>query len=194
MTGSELSRRSLLKGSVAGLAAASLTGASALSASAPLKGRIHQAVCRGPYEHIPLDEFCRACADMGLVGIDLLRPEEWQVPLRYGMRCTMGSALSLDLYHGFAHRDQQARLEQDLRAAIPLAAKAQVPNLICFSGTRFHVPDDEGAARCIESFNRLKGMAEDHGVTLCMELLNSKVNHPGYMCDHTAWGVEVCAR
>jgi len=190
MSSTELSRRSLLAGAVTGVAAAVLP-AGAEGVKAVRKGRIHQAVCRGPYAHIPLDELCRAAAEMGLQGIDLLRPEEWDVPLRYGLRCTMGQAVSLDLYHGLAHPDQQARLEQDLRTAIPLAAKHKVPNLICFSGTRFHVLDDQGAANCIASFNRLKPIAEDHGVTLCMELLNSKINHPGYMCDHTAWGVNV---
>jgi hydroxypyruvate isomerase len=66
-----------------------------------------------------------------------------------------------------------------------------VPNVITFSGSRNGMPDDEGADNCIIGLNRVKRIAEDHGVNICLELLNSKINHPDYMCDHTAWGVSV---
>ena len=82
-------------------------------------------------------------------------------------------------------------IEAAFRTNIPLAAKAGVPNVITFSGNRRGMSDDEGARNTIAGLNRVKKIAEDNGVTICLELLNSKVNHPDYMCDHTAWGVRV---
>ena len=87
--------------------------------------------------------------------------------------------------------ENHARIEEGFRKNIPLAAKAGVPNVITFSGNRAGMSDEEGAKNTIAGLNRVKKIAEDNGVTICMELLNSKVNHKDYMCDHTAWGVDV---
>ena len=87
--------------------------------------------------------------------------------------------------------ENHARIEEGFRKYIPLAAKAGVPNVITFSGNRNGMSDEEGARNTIAGLNRVKKIAEDNGVVICMELLNSKVNHKDYMCDHTAWGVQV---
>ena len=87
--------------------------------------------------------------------------------------------------------ENHAKIEEGFRKNIPLAAKAGVPNVITFSGNRAGMSDEEGAKNTIVGLNRVKKIAEDNGVVICMELLNSKVNHKDYMCDHTAWGVQV---
>ena len=87
--------------------------------------------------------------------------------------------------------ENHASIEQAFRTNIPKAAAAQVPNVITFSGNRAGMSDEEGARNTITGLNRIKKIAEDHGVTICLELLNSKHDHPDYMCDHTTWGVRV---
>ena len=187
-----ITRRALLKSSVAGVAAAqipSLVGA--LSASVPRKGRIRQSVSRWCYQKIPLDQLSAAAAQMGLRGVDLLQPEEYDVPRRYGLICTMAYAGGGEIKSALNRTENHAAIEQAFRTNIPKAAAAQVPNVITFSGNRAGMSDPEGARNTITGLNRVKKIAEDHGVTICLELLNSKHDHPDYMCDHTTWGVRV---
>jgi len=130
-------------------------------------------------------------AKIGLRGVDLLQPEEYEIPRRYGLVCSMGYAGGGDIKKALNRMDNHAAIEEALRKNIPLAAKVGVPNVITFSGNREGMSDDEGARNTIAGLNRVKKMAEDHGVTICMELLNSKRDHHDYMCDHTAWGARV---
>jgi hydroxypyruvate isomerase len=188
-----ITRRALLKSSVAGVAAAQVPSlAYALSAGVePRKGRIRQSVSRWCYQKIPLDQLSAAAAQMGLRGIDLLEPEEYDVPRRYGLICTMAYAGGGEIKNALNRTENHAAIEQAFRMNIPKAAAAQVPNVITFSGNRAGMTDEEGARNTITGLNRVKKIAEDHGVTICLELLNSKHNHPDYMCDHTSWGVRV---
>jgi len=153
--------------------------------------RIRQSVSRWCYPHMTLDELAASAATMGLVGVDLLKPEEFSVPARHGLICTMGYVEAGDIKKGLNRLENHAEIEAGLRKNVPLAAKAGVPNVITFSGLRDGISDEEGARNTVVGLRRMKSIVEDHGVTLCMELLNSKVNHPLYMCDHTAWGVNV---
>ena len=125
------------------------------------------------------------------MGVDLLMPEEYEVPRRSNLICTMGYAEGGEINRGLNRTEHHAAIESGFRKNIPLAAKAGVPNVITFSGLRDGMTDDEGARNTILGLRRVCRIAEDHGVTICMELLNSKVDHPGYMCDHTDWGVRV---
>lgn len=135
---------------------------------------------------------CAAAARIGLDGIDLLQPAEYAVPRRHGLRCTMGYAADImTIPNGLNRRENHAAIERAFRIGIPQAAKAGVPNVIAFSGNRRGLSDAEGADNTVAGLNRLKRIAEDHDVTICVELLNSKVDHPDYMADHTAWGVRV---
>ena len=124
-------------------------------------------------------------------GIDLLQPEEYEIPRRFGLVCTMGYAGGGEIANALNRIDNHSAIEQAFRVNIPKAGKAAVPNVITFSGNRRGMSDDEGMRNTIAGLNRVKKIAEDHGVTICMELLNSKLDHPDYMCDHTAWGVRV---
>jgi len=188
----EFTRRRLLESSVAGIAAFAVpTVASFDTAATARKGRIRQSVSRWCYEKIPLDQLCDYAAKIGLKGVDLLEVNEYEVPRRYGLICTMGYAGGGDIGKALNRTENHAAIEQAFRVNIPLAAKAGVPNVITFSGNRGGMGDDEGARNTIAGLNRVKKIGEDHGVNICIELLNSKRDHHDYMCDHTAWGVRV---
>ncbi len=138
-----------------------------------------------------MEDFCRQSAEIGLSGIDLVEPEDWPTIRKYGLvpTVTQGKASIPD---GWNRKESHDRLEAGIRDRIHLAAEAKVPNVITFSGNRRGMSDEEGKANCIAGLRRIAKFAEDSGVTVVLELLNSKVNHKDYMCDHTAWGVEVC--
>ena len=188
-----ISRRRMLESIVASAAVATSGPALWSSNDAPIvrRGRIPQSVCQWCYPHIPLDGLTAYAAHIGLKGIDLLNPDQYDVPRRYGLICTMGYAGGGEIANGLNRLENHAAIESGFRKNIPLAAKAGVPNVITFSGSRAGLSDEQGAKNTVIGLNRVKKIAEDHGVTICMELLNSKVNHKDYMCDHTAWGVDV---
>jgi hydroxypyruvate isomerase len=183
----------MLKSAISGITVASMPSMAWPEQKEPIqrKGRIKQSVSRWCYEKIPLDDLCAYAAKIGLKGVDLLGPEEYEVPGRHGLVCSMGYAGGGEIPTALNRVENHARIEEGFRKNIPLAAKAGVPNVITFSGNRAGMSDEEGAKNTILGLNRVKKIAEDHGVTICMELLNSKVNHKDYMCDHTAWGVQV---
>ena len=138
-----------------------------------------------------IDQLAQAAANIGLQAIDLLQPDDYEIPRRYGMVCSMGYAGGGEINKALNRVENHAAIEQAFRANIPRAGKAGVPNVITFSGNRGGLSDDEGARNTIAGLNRVKKIGEDHGVTICLELLNSKRDHHDYMCDHTAWGVRV---
>ena len=186
------------------LATATAASAAALTGFAPsslvalpvpsMPGRLKLSVSRWPYGKFTLDQLCQMSRELGLNAIDLLEPDQWDVPRRYGLVCAMGYATvpnpNARLNEGFNKIENHSWLIPAYQRAIPLAAAARVPNVICFSGNRNKgQTDDEGREICARGLRPLLPTAERHGVTLCMELLNSKVDHAGYQCDHTAWGV-----
>jgi hydroxypyruvate isomerase len=189
----QFTRRMVLKSSVAGVAAMAVPShmASLGGAATARKGRIRQSACRWCYAKIPLDQLCAYAAEIGLKGVDLLGPEEYEIPRRYGLICTMGLAGAGDIPKALNRVENHAAIEQALRMNAPRAAKAGVPNVITFSGNRAGMPDEEGARNTIAGLNRVKRIAEDQGLNICLELLNSKRDHHDYMCDHTDWGVRV---
>ena len=186
-----LTRRDLLKSSVAGVAAAKLSSFAEASETVARKGRIHQSVCQWCYRQMPVEQLAEYAARIGLRGVDLLKPDEYELPRRYGIICTMGYAGGGEIPKALNRLENHAGIEEAFRTNIPRAAKAGVPNVITFSGNRSGMSDDEGARNTVIGLNRVKKIAEDNGVTICLELLNSKRDHHDYMCDHTAWGVRV---
>jgi hydroxypyruvate isomerase len=180
----------------------SLTAVSLLSVSAAEKpaatrraGRLKQGVCRGVFKgtNLEIDGMCREAARLGAVGIDLVGPETFPTLAKYGLIPTMvpgGSGIKGGINDPKLH----AEIEPKMRDAIKAAAAAKAPNVIVLAGDRQGISDAQGADNSVAFLKRIKSQAEDAGVTLCIELLNSKVNHPGYMADRTSWGVEVCKR
>jgi hydroxypyruvate isomerase len=159
------------------------------------KGRLKQAVCRGVFKGTTLDMEgqCREAARLGAYGIDLVGPETFPVLKKHGLIPTMvpgGSTIKA----GINDKNNHSTIEPKMREAINAAAAAGAPNVIVLAGDRKGLTDEQGLENSALFLNNIKAQAEDKGVTLCIELLNSKVNHPGYMCDHTAWGVDLCKR
>jgi hydroxypyruvate isomerase len=156
-------------------------------------GRIKQSVswwCFAPSRLEPR-QFVRAAAEIGYVAIDLAKEEHWQLIKDHGLAiASIGGHASIA--SGLNRRDQHDRIEQEILASIAHAERWGVPNLVCFSGNRAGLDDAEGAEICAEGLRRVAPAAEAAGVNLVIELLNSKVDHPDYQCDHTAWGVSVC--
>ena len=190
---SKLSRRDILKTAMSGATVASLPAISWAQGDAPIKrkGNIKQSVSRWCYQNIALEQLCEYAAKIGMKAIDLLEQTEWEVPRRYGLICSMGYGGGGEIKSALNRVENHAKIEEAFRKSLPKAAKLGVPNVITFSGNREGMSDEEGAKNCIAGLNRVKKIAEDSGVTICLELLNSKVDHKDYMCDHTAWGVRV---
>jgi hydroxypyruvate isomerase len=191
-----MTRREMLAATAGAAALAALDVAPSPMRAAPAPpGRLKQSVCRWPFESIPLPEFCRAAQAMGLVAIDLLQPDEWPIARDAGLICSMGyPSRRRDLIaRGFNDRANHDLLVQELTDTLPLAARAGVPNLIAMFGDRGGRTDDDGVAACVEGLRRVAPVAETEGVTVCVELLNSKVDHADYQGDHTTFGARVIA-
>jgi hydroxypyruvate isomerase len=192
------SRRELLAVGAAGLVAAMLPSRSfgsrfPVPGSHIAAGRLKQSVARWTYSKIPLPELAKSAKRIGLAGIDLLQPNEWDVVRDAGLVCSMGYPTDRKdfLGTGFNDRANHAMLLGELERTIPLAAQHNVPNVIAMFGNRAGKSDSAGIAASIEGLSKIKPLAEQHGVTVCVELLNSKVDHKDYQGDHTAFGVEV---
>ena len=158
--------------------------------SAAATGRLKQSVARWCYARMPMEDLCRQAAAMGLAGIDLVDPPDWPTIKKYALTPAMVTGAGT-IPHGWNRKEDHDALVKQMQNNIVLAAEAKVPNVITFSGYRAGMGDDEGKQNCIEGLRRVKAFAEDHGVTICMELLNSKIDHKDYQCDHTQWGVDV---
>jgi hydroxypyruvate isomerase len=153
-------------------------------------GRLKHSVSRWCYGRIPLDDLCKAAKDIGYSAIDLLDEKDWETPKKYGLACAMANGFG-SIPVGFNDPANHDKLVADATAMIPKAAAAGVPNIVCFSGNRRGMSDADGLTNCITGLKRLAPLAEQHGVTLCLELLNSKVDHKDYQADHAAWGAKV---
>jgi hydroxypyruvate isomerase len=171
-----------------------IEGAAATNGEAALPtAAFKHSVTRWPYPKFTVDELSRVAHELGLDSVELLEPDEWAIAKKHGLACAMGYATVPDprtrLTQGFNRVENHAWLIPAYQRAIPLAAAAGVPNLICFSGNRDGLSDELGRENCARGIAPLLPLAQQHGVTICMELLNSKVDHRDYQCDHTVWGV-----
>jgi hydroxypyruvate isomerase len=181
-------RRELLIG-LAGVAA--LPAARRAADRVVKNGRLKQSVSRWCYNAIPMPDFCRAVADMGLTAIDLLEEPDWAVARQFGLTCSMGYAGGGSIPDGLNVKANHDAIVRNFTQTIPRAAAAKVANVITFFGNRRGISDAEATDNCVDGLNRVKTIAEDHGVTICVELLNSKVNHPDYHGDRTAFGAAI---
>ncbi len=185
----EITRREALAATGAALAAASLGAAE--GGRVVQKGRLKQSVCRWCYRTIDLPELCKAVAEIGLTAIDLVDEKDWPVLKEHGLVCSMGWHTGGDIPNGLNDPANHDLIVNGLLGALPRAAKAGVPNLIAFFGNRKGRSDEDAIKNCVAGLNRVKKAAEDSGVMVCVELLNSKVDHKDYQGDRTWFGVEV---
>lgn len=193
-----LSRRNALKSiSMAGVAAASVGAGASLEAAeiAPqkLKGNVHHSVCKWCYPDLSLEELAQAAAQFGMHSVELLNPDQYAVVKKHGLVCAMANGPG-GITKGFNRIEHHAELIEGFERMIPQVADAGFPNIICFSGNREGLDDETGLENCAIGLKKIMSLAEKHQVTVCMELLNSKVNHKDYQCDHTSWGVDLAKR
>ena len=163
----------------------------------PLKGNIKQSVCQWCYDKMPLEDLAKQAKEIGLIGIDLIGKEGWHVLKKYDLISTMcygdlEGKSTRSLTNGWCDKSFHKDLITHFKRHIKQVANAGWTNLICFSGNRRSLSDEEGLDNCVEGLNKIIKIAEDYGVILHMELLNSKVDHFDYMCDNSKWGVELC--
>ena len=193
------SRRKLIKamalGTTAAMAAPAITFAKQFEAEPELKlkGNIHHSVCQWTYNFMALEELCKIVKNIGFNAIDLIGPKDWPMLQKYGIYSSMCyTAGENSLTKGFNDPSQHDRLIKDFLEVIPLMKKAGYKSVICFSGNRNGMDDETGMKNCAAGLKKIMPLAEKNGITLIMELLNSKVDHKDYMCDHTNWGVGLC--
>jgi hydroxypyruvate isomerase len=182
-----------MAGAVAATAATSLNSVFAGDGKGAiqLKGNIHHSVSQWCFNDIPLDDFAKACMEMGIESIELLGEKDWATVQKAGLKCAVGYATDWGIPKGFNRIANHEKLITDFETMIPIAAAAGIPNLICFSGNREGQNDNEGMINCAKGLRRLMPAAEKHGVTIIMELLNS-YGHKDYQCDKTTWGSALC--
>ena len=192
----QTNRRSFIQSAIATAAVpAILPLAAGAQAEVPkLKGRIRQSTTRWPLGKLSLDEICRTLKEMGLHGLDLAgNRSEWPVLKEHGLVATMVPGAG-GLQDGINNAAKHPEYLRQFRENIAAAAEFGWKRVITLSGVRGDISDADGMTACETILKEAVKIAADHNVTICMELLNSKVDHPGYMCDHTAWGVELCKR
>ncbi len=158
-------------------------------------GNINHSVCQWTYNFIPLEELCKAVKEIGFSAIDLLGPKDWPMVQKYGIYCSMCYIDGeISLTKGFNDKTYHADLVKRYLDIIPLMVAAGYKDVICFSGNRNGMDDETGLKNCVEGLQQIMPAAEKNGITLQMELLNSKINHHDCMCDNYKWGVELCKR
>ncbi len=159
-----------------------------------LKGNVNHSVCRWCYSKIEFEDLCKAAKEIGLQSVELTGPDEWPILKKYGLTSAMPWGAGKGIVEGFNDLKLHDELVASYEAIFPKVAAAGLDKIICFSGNRHGMDDEQGLENCAIGLKRLMKSAEKYKVTMSMELLNSKVNHPDYMCDHTNWGVELCKR
>ncbi len=197
----QISRRSVLKsitGSAAFLSAATILPSAAKAEilkeewkDLKLKGNVNHSVCKWCYPKISLDDLCKSAKEMGLSSIELQGPEEWPTIKKYGLTCAMPWGAGKGIENGWNNPALHDELLASFEDIIPKVANAGLDKIITFSGNRKGLSDEQGLENCAKGLKRLMKTAEKYKVTVSMELLNSKVNHKDYQCDHTKWGVDL---
>jgi hydroxypyruvate isomerase len=193
---SNINRRKAIKAMALGSSAMALpnlvSSRESFSDSNPLKGNVNHSVCQWCYGDIPLEVLAREAKKLGLVGIDLIGPDSWDILKKYDLDSTMCNGAELNLVDGFNDVKFHDKLIPRYIEHIDLVSKAGYKNLICFSGNRRGMDDELGLKNSVKGLKAILSHAEKKGVVLTMELLNSKVDHSDYMCDNSNWGVALC--
>ena len=192
-------RRTVIKKLLAGTAALSASGA--LSAfktyntnKVKFKGNINHSVCQWCYGFISVEELCKAVTEIGFSAIDLVGPKDWPTLKKYNIYSSMCNGSEISLTEGWNHTEYHSTLIDKFTSYIPLMVQAGYKDVICFSGSRKGMDDETGLKNCTDGLKKVIGLAEKNGITVHMELLNSKIDHKDYMCDKSVWGVELVKR
>ena len=197
-----LDRRSLLRHSMTGalgLTALPYLGGRSLADDTShqrrvLKGNIHHSVARWTFDFLPLEGLCQLSTELGIKAIDLVGPEEWPILKRYGLDASMCHGAELSLEDGWGDTRFHPALIERYRQYIDLVSQAGYTNLICFSGNARGMDPEQGLQNAEAGLKQVLAQAEAKGVVLQMELFNSKIDHPDYLCDNSTWGIELSRR
>jgi hydroxypyruvate isomerase len=188
-----MQRRDFLMASLAATTALAATADAAAPTTPSRKGRIKQSVCRWCFGGVKLEELCEKSKEIGIQSVELLGEKEWHIPAQYGLTCAVANGPTA-IGNGYNRTENHDRFTKEGERLLPLVKAANIPCMIVFSGNRAGMSDAEGLKNCAAGLKRLTPLAEQLGVTIIMELLNSKVDHKDYQCDRTAWGVELVKR
>lgn len=180
--------------STAALASLSTRLSAADAALGGAKGRVNHSVCKWCYPRIELEQLCKEGKEMGLASVELLTVDQFPVLKKYDLACAMVSGVPGGIENGLNRVENHDKIVKFYEETAPLVAQAGFKNIICFSGNRRGLSDEQGIENCAIGLKRVASICEKHNVVAVMELLNSKVNHKDYQCDHTEWGVELCKR
>ena len=197
------SRRTLIKNLALGASVLAMNPASAIASykvakkksgeNLKLKGNINHSVSRWTFNYLSLDDLCNAVKEIGFNAIDLVQPKDWPTLQKHGIYSSMCyTAGDNDLYKGLDNPIYHEKLIKEYLDVIPIMAKAGYKNLICFTGTRNGMDDETGMKNCKDALEKILPFAEKNGVTMAMEILNSKIDHKDYMCNHVEWGSALC--
>ncbi len=196
-----LTRRSAIHRLAGGAATAAVAAsldqrlnAAETAAGAGMKGRINHSVCKWCYPKVGLEDLCKAGKEMGLSSIELLELGDFPTLKKHGLSCAMVSGVPGGINQGLNRLENHDKIVAFYEATAPKVAAAGFKNIICFSGDRKGMSNEQGLENCAIGLKRIMSTCEKNNVVAVMELLNSRVNHPDYMCDHTAWGVELCKK
>jgi hydroxypyruvate isomerase len=195
-----VTRRRMLQGAAGALAAGTLAVSRAARGQdkaatelprAVVKGRLNQSVCAWCFK-MPLDQLAQNAVAIGLKSIELVEPKDWPILQKHGLICAMTP--SHPIGQGFNKKENHEKCIAALKKSIDACAQAGFPNVITFSGNRDGMPDDVGLDNSVEGLKKVIGYAEQQKVTICIEVLNSRLNHKGYMCDTVEWAGQLCKR
>jgi hydroxypyruvate isomerase len=207
------SRRRLLEGAagaiVLGASAGrgeAVAGEAQATESGPAvrNGRIKQSIvhwCFAP--HFDVETLCRVAKQLGCVSIELIEPKYFPVLKQHGLECAIASinmAPDPPFRKGFNNPEHHERVIKATRDAIDACAEHGFKRVITFTGYADGIPPDVGAANCVAGYKKILGHAEKKGVTLCLEMLNTRETshpmkgHPGYQGDHTDYCIDIIRR
>lgn len=202
----ELSRRGMLKGSIAGLAATGTLMATTSTActrqtnSAPKKGRIKQSVVSWCFaEHWSVKQTCQYASDLGCKSVELIHSKHWPILKKFGLNCAISpiAVKGKPFIKGFNNPEYHPWLIEATKRAIDESAEFGCPNVIAFTGFSESFSLEEGARNCVSGFKKVAAHAEKKGVNICLEMLNSRVGdhpdkgHPGYQGDHVDYCMNI---
>lgn len=193
-----MNRREILKNSVLGAGALMVSNFNIdddeTIDTIALKNNIHHSVCQWTYNHLSLDSLCKLVKKLGFKAIDLIGPKDWPILKEYGVDSSMCNGAEIGLTKGWNDAQYHDILIQNYTNHIELVSAAGYKNLICFSGNRDGKDDGDGLDTCVIGLKKILSLAEKKGIVIQMELFNSKIDHKDYMCDSSAWGIELCKR
>jgi hydroxypyruvate isomerase len=190
-----ITRRRLLAGAASLAAVGAFEGGTRAGEPVIKNNRLKQSIVRWCFdEHWNIEQLCRQAKRLGCGSVEIVEPKDWPILKKHGLICAIAPSHGFD--KGMNNPKYQDMCLDKMRAALDACAEAGYPNVITFTGFREDIADDAGLKNCVAGYKKIVGYAEKKKVTLCLEMLNSRVNekmkgHPGYQGDHTDYCIDI---